>query len=179
MSRGATLYRQRKGFTLMELMIVIGIIGILSSVVIVAIGPTRALESVRNAERRMYIRQQERAGTQYLIGTGDLPSANIPIGGDNAAAICRRGVTDASCVNVDTLVPTFIADLPVDRAETNALVTGYEVFTDDQRRIFVCSDYLPEGDADRCAGADIAKYCAPDAVYPFQVVEIPFSMPRW
>lgn len=158
-------FRKRRGFTLMELLIAIGIMGILASVVIIAVGPAQALESVRNAERKMYIRQQENAGTQYVIGTGDLPSDSIPRGGDNARPICRTGITDGACINLDDMTPTYIADLPVDRAETNTAVTGYKVFTDEHRRIFVCSHYLPVGDRDRCSGPDF-KECIENAVYP-------------
>ncbi len=132
------------GFTLIELLIVIAILGILAAIVLTALNPSAQLAAVQNAKRKANIYTQGTAITQHVIGFGRPPADDIPVGALLSKAICRPGITDASCVNMDALVPTFIADLPTDPAETNDFFTGYEVYQDDASRYFVCSDYLPD-----------------------------------
>ena len=57
----------QKGFTLLEILLVVGIISILAGIVIVAINPSKQLATVRNAERKSDIKQIDSALTQYYI----------------------------------------------------------------------------------------------------------------
>jgi type IV pilus assembly protein PilA len=143
-----------EGFTLVELLIAIGIIGILVSVVLVAINPSKQLNDARNAERAVHVNQLEKATMQYVLSTTHEPVAGIPTGAANAAKICRAGIAVSGCVNVDTLVPTTVVAIPLDPTETDTNVTGYRIYKDQSSRIHVCSDYLPTANAAHCpAGA--------------------------
>lgn len=122
---------RRSGFTLIELLIVLGIIAILAAIVIVAINPTKQLDDAQGSERTSNVTQLRNAINQYLIDEWELPGdQTIPDGQGNAMPICREGITDVSCINFDELTPDFIVAIPVDVDETDANLTGYEVYLD-------------------------------------------------
>ncbi|MFA6510070.1 MAG: LamG domain-containing protein, partial [Candidatus Peribacteraceae bacterium] len=95
-----------------------------------AIGPRKMLLSAKDASRKQTVRELQNALTQYQIEEGTLPNAqSIIMADDGAKPICKQGVTtDATCVNLDALIPEYIAALPQDTSETNANYTGYKVY---------------------------------------------------
>ncbi|MGA1047917.1 MAG: type II secretion system protein, partial [Minisyncoccia bacterium] len=119
---------KRKGFTLLEILLVIAAIGILAAIVLVAINPTRQIAQVRNAQRRSDINAIYKALEQYLIDNKDYPEGIT----ETPKAICNNTVT-TNCVNLSILVPTYIAAIPRD---PSGLV--YEVYINsDNNRIGV------------------------------------------
>lgn len=96
------------GFTLIEILIVIGIIAILAAIVLVAVNPAKNFREAANTQRSANVNAILSAINQYTIDhKGDmdglsLPSTADPIGG-------ASGDTDL-CV----LVPDFIGAIPVD-----------------------------------------------------------------
>lgn len=100
---------QTKGFTLLEIILVIAAIGILAAIVLVAINPNRQLAQVRNAERRSEINTIYKAIEQYLIDTGSYPAGITT----SIQDICINGNT-TNCVNLGVLVPDYIAAIPID-----------------------------------------------------------------
>lgn len=139
--------KHRLASTLMELILVIGIFGVLSAVTIVAIAPRRVFVSARDAGRIANAGHIQNAMYQYLIDNWELPAAStVPDGEENAKPICQRGGEDPSCVNLDPLlVPEYIAYLPVDDVEPCALYTGYATFAlfDRPRVISLYKGLLP------------------------------------
>lgn len=114
---------QQPAFTLIELLIVIGIIGTLASVTIVAINPNKQLNSAKDTARLSAVRELRNALTQYQIDNGSFPTG-IPI--SIAAPICKAGITtDVTCVNLDTLVPKYVVALPQEASEPNTNYSGY------------------------------------------------------
>ncbi len=130
-----------EGFTLIELLVVTGIVGILASIVIVAINPRKQLCEAQNAKRLAIVDQLTKAMQQYMIGEWEMPGGNdVPVGSENAKEICRTGVEDDStCINLDILVPDYIAELPVDVTETGATTTGFGVYKTPYQRQFAVS----------------------------------------
>lgn len=116
----------RKAFTLLEMMLVLGILGILAVIVMVAINPTKQLDEARGANRHASIREVENAVIQYVIDGNTL--SGIPAGKSNAQAICRTG-SSGSCYSLDVLSPTYVVSLPVDPNETDPDITGYRIYT--------------------------------------------------
>jgi len=132
---------KRRAFTLIELLLVIGIIAILASIVIVAINPTKQLGDARNAQRRSDVNTILNAVYQYAIdNNGLLPNstgtAPIPA---TAEEICCTGVaTDAACdlltgvFLAGDLEGTYVVAIPGDPQEsitgcTEDSLTGYTI----------------------------------------------------
>lgn len=64
----------KKGFTLLEILLVIAAIGVLAAIVIVAINPNRQLSQVRDTERQSDVNALSKAMEQYLIDQGEYPA---------------------------------------------------------------------------------------------------------
>jgi type IV pilus assembly protein PilA len=126
------LIKRNSGFTLIEMLVVIGIIAILAAVVLVAVNPLRQFASARDSQRRSDLYAITNAVYQFAVEhNGNLPStsttpattANIPVGSGNALDIGTSGVGLEGA-----LVPTYIADLPFDPLTGSDTTTGYVVF---------------------------------------------------
>ncbi len=125
--------KQRQGFTLIEILIVIGLIAVLAGVLIVALNPARQFSQARNAQRwnnMDTIISSIIANTTDAKGTFNCAAGAIPTTATNMAA--TGGYNIGPC-----LVPTFAASLPVDPSVTGAHWTsttdydsGYSVVRD-------------------------------------------------
>ena len=127
----------KKGFTLIELLIVIAIIAILAAIIFVAVDPARRLAEARNAERWSSSNTILNAILKYTTDNGVLPTAvanatsglYYQIGTDtgNCSATCTEHGTNSSCLNLTTLVDTYIAEMPEDplTGSGNGTITDY------------------------------------------------------
>ncbi len=124
----------KRAFTLIELLLVIGIIGILSAVTIVAIDPPGMLSKGKDAARRSAIREIENGILTHLIGGGTV--SGFPYGKTLAKNLCRETVTGLPCtttllgIDLAVLVPDVLAALPVDPDQTVSTLTGYRGYRD-------------------------------------------------
>jgi prepilin-type N-terminal cleavage/methylation domain-containing protein len=113
----------KKGFTLLEILLVIAAIGILAAIVIVAINPTRQLAQVRNATRVSDTNTLSKSLNQYLIDNGSYPNGITT----SYVEICAEGVSDCTgYVDLDSLTPNYLALIPSD-PQSSGDGTGYEV----------------------------------------------------
>jgi prepilin-type N-terminal cleavage/methylation domain-containing protein len=119
----SNIKRQKKGFTLLEILLVIAAIGILAAIVLVAINPTRQINQARQAAVNSDKNTIEKALQQALIDTGSYPSSVIETQRD----ICKTGTEQVGgatdCTNkadLRELVPTYIASIPTDTTYTLA-----------------------------------------------------------
>lgn len=124
------LSRRSRGFTLLEILLVIAIIAILAAIVIIAINPGKQLAESRNAERSSEVNTILNAVYQYSVdNSGDVPS-DISA---TATEICASGA--ASCtglVDLSALTASgkYIVATPVDPKTTSGNGTGYTILKD-------------------------------------------------
>jgi prepilin-type N-terminal cleavage/methylation domain-containing protein len=127
-----------KGFTLVEVLLVVVIIAILAAVVIVAINPGRQISQANNSQRNNDVRAILDAVHQYGIDNrGVLPedittTATVIASGTGQIDLCSD------------LVPTYIAEMPYDPTATGAgftdcttYDTGYNISATADGRVTV------------------------------------------
>jgi prepilin-type N-terminal cleavage/methylation domain-containing protein len=122
---------ESEGFTLVELLVVIGILTILLSIALIAINPLRQFKQADNTRRRSDILAILNAITEYAAdNSGSLPGILGSVTG-SAETIA----SDTSAGNIDfctNIVPTYIAAMPYDPDSGNwtscsSYDTGYTV----------------------------------------------------
>lgn len=107
------------GFTLIEILLVMGIIAVLAAVVIVAINPGRQFAIARNSQRTSNVFSILNAISQniadnnglFACAAGEIPDENTIIKSTN-------GYDIATC-----LVPTYLPSLPFDPGASGAYFT--------------------------------------------------------
>lgn len=100
---------QQKGFTLMELLIVIAIIGILSAVVLASLGGSQA--RARDSKRLNDLRQVQTALETYWTDNGHYPVTGGWSGVCTSFGLKSRSGSDGYIPN---LAPFYIKELPVE-----------------------------------------------------------------
>ena len=140
-----------KGFTLIEILLVVAAIAILASIVIIAINPTKQLGDTRNAARRVDVTTILNAVYQYSIdNNGTLPSIVSQLNPGSTFQICRVGVQNCQGLNmVDLSVLTnnekYLTTLPVDPSGGTQNGIGYFVARSANNRVTISAPSAEQG----------------------------------
>jgi type IV pilus assembly protein PilA len=141
----------KKGFTLIEILLVVALIAILAGIVILAINPAKQLADTRNAQRRMDVKTIVDAVYQYSIDNdGAMPSSiptSIVCPGVWASEICKKGANCANYVDLSVLTTNskYVVDIPFDPKSSTTDGTAYNIVKTSDNRIIVCAPFAENG----------------------------------
>jgi len=138
---------QQKGFTLLEILLVIALIAILAGIVIVAINPAKQTADARNTQRISDVNTILNAIYQYSIdNSGEMPgdiSTATDCPGSGISEICQLNSACASFVDLSVLTDKskYLVSIPHDPKDSTANGTGYNVIKTVNNRITVCAPH--------------------------------------
>lgn len=127
-----------KGFTLLEILLVVAAIAILAGIVIIAINPSKQLADTRNAQRRVDVNTLLNATYQYAIDNNGTLPATITT---TATAVCKTGGTCTGLIDLAVLTTSekYLTSLPFDPSGSTANSTGYTIVKSANGRVTVAA----------------------------------------
>lgn len=137
--------RHPKGFTLLEILLAVALLGILASIVIFALNPTKQLGDTRNAQRRTDVNTILNAVYQYAVDTNGSVPATITNGaacGVSTQEVCKTGGTCTGLTDLVVLTTNakYVVAIPTDPTGASTNGAGYEVFKNaSTNRVTVCA----------------------------------------
>lgn len=143
--------KKSAGFTLIEILVVIGIIAILAAIVIIAINPAKQFAQARNTQRQAGVNAILNAVGQRIADNKGIFAGSFTVGGNMytcgvlpTAASSTVATDEAPLVTtvsgqLGCLVPTYISSLPIDPSGPVSPSTGYEIKADATGRVMICA----------------------------------------
>ena len=125
-----------KGFTLIEILVVIGIIAIIAAIVIIAINPARQFAQARNTQRLSNLNTILNAIGQNVADNKGIWSCGTVYFSDSAASTTiGTGGSDLSCLST-IYIP---GGIPTDPSDGTSVNTGYQISTTTANRFMICA----------------------------------------
>lgn len=136
--------KNKKGFTLIEILVVIGIIAVLAATVLIAINPARQFKLARDSERLSNVTAILNAvGQNISENRGLFKCGDVAVELPSTTTVMKSsgGFNIAQCI-----VPVYLASLPFDPTAPGAHYgdatdydTGYVIYSDSNNRITASS----------------------------------------
>ena len=137
------MYTQNRGFTLIEILVVIGLIAILAAIVLIAVNPARQFAQARNSQREANVNTILNAVGQHLAdnkGVGLNATNCTGIGNIPDATARHIGTGGGAMVDLACLVPTYIASaIPFDPTDGSIADTQYTIVGSSTGRYTICA----------------------------------------
>lgn len=132
------------GFTLIEVLIVIGILAILAGVVLIAINPGRQFSQARDTQRMSNVASILNAVGQNMVENKGIFSCNEEIPDVDNNGIPQKNIGSGSdqIDLYDCIVPTYLAEILIDPSDgiltdSENYDTGYRIGKTEEGRIVV------------------------------------------
>ena len=128
--------KSQKGFTLIEVLLVIAILAILAGLVIVAINPFKQLADARNTQRRADATTVLNAVYQYTVDNNGTLPATITV---TPTAACATAGTCTGLIDLSVLTASekYLTSLPKDPSSGTVNTTGYNISKSANGRVTV------------------------------------------
>lgn len=132
-----------KGFTLIEILVVIALIAILAAVTFVAIDPVKNFQDARNATRQTHVVALLDSITRYLADGNSISSlessasTTLATCGDATTPYKNIGTGSGNVNLAPALVDTYIGSIPQDPSNGTDANTGYQICKTANGRITV------------------------------------------
>lgn len=135
--------KNQKGFTLLEILLVIGIIAVLATVVIVSLDPATRFRDARDSRRLSDVQSILSGIHQYIVDNkGALPpgidTTEKELGTSGSGCSFSTDICGASaCVDLTTPLARYLKTMPYDPANGSDAHTRYSVQVDDNNIVTV------------------------------------------
>ncbi len=139
--------KRERGFTLIEILVVIGIIAVLAAVVLVAINPTRQFKLARDSQRISNVNALLNSISQNIAEHhGVFTCGTSPLTLPASPTIVRSATSTGGIDLAPCVVPTYISVLPYDPSavgahyvSTSDYDTRYVIYQDTEGRVTASS----------------------------------------